>query len=427
MKEGGSLPDELIALRRVIYGEETGFLEENQLVGPNDVHGCHVLLSYDDGTGPRLVGATHAVEADLCDFAEHSGLDTAALARGVYMTRTLIAPDFRQNGLYSTLLYLSLQDFRVAGRDILYAFMLPGDTQLRDRLRYEFIDGVPPRVVTGRGGKTYELHATWGTLSYGMHRVWKTIPADLQAFLCTQGFLADEVEATVTRRLESFYRGPWLQALGNRTLAKHHYVTTLANMHQFVRWTTRILAKVVGMTPDASLRRHYIQHMKGEIDHERWIENDLGALGADVDYVVNDMVALPAVRKFMALQESLCAFRQDPVLFLAIPIAVEGLSARLPEGSGRLLFEAVASWGIADPRKATTFLGSHAHTDGGDEGHWEKTREMIARLVVSDKQMQEFLGVIHAVMDAQDEMYASYVSAPSFIASENRAAGKSAA
>ncbi|MCA2960611.1 MAG: hypothetical protein IOD12_10180 [Silvanigrellales bacterium] len=412
-----ALPAELIALRKAIYGQETGFLEDSEIVGSNDAVGCHTLVYYDEGQGLRLVGATHGAEANACDFAQESGLSEQALARGVYMSRTLIEPTFRHQGVYPLLLWLSLSEFRTRGLDLLYAFMKPGDTPLREQMKYDFLENVPPRFVRGRGGKEYELHAVWSHIAYTLHRAWTRMPPALQCYLCDQGFLAHEVERHVARRLSSFYEGPWMSKVLAGDIQKHQYVATLANMHLFVRWTTRILAKVVGMTPDAPLRRHFIQHLKGEIDHERMLENDLEVLGADVAYVTETMSPLPSVRKFMGIQESLAAFHSDPVLFLAVPMAVEGLSAQIPGSFGAGLASAMKRWGVADPRKAMTFLGSHVHTDGGGDGHWEKTRALVARLVRTDKQLQDFLGVVHAVMDTQDEMYAAFVSLPDLTSS----------
>src|SRR5262249_33063446 len=147
---------------------------------------------------------------------------------------------------------------------------------------------VPPLRFTGCHGHDYELQAMQADASYGMHLCWQHLRGTLRQ-LVTDRLLADEVIRTVQRHTSLFFENPWFQAVTAGTLTRGQYIKFLANNHQFVRWTTRILARVAGFAENADLRNHYLRHLRGEIDHELIIERDLAYLGADVDYIREHM------------------------------------------------------------------------------------------------------------------------------------------
>src|SRR5690606_21204933 len=108
-------------------------------------------------------------------------------------------------------------------------------------------------------------------------------------------------DATVRRGLDAFYTSEFCRKVFDKTMTRHEYVVTMANNHQFVRWTTRLVAKIVSDTQDAKLRKHMLGHLNGEIDHEVWIENDLRHLGVDVDYIRAQMVPNQFIHTFMCV------------------------------------------------------------------------------------------------------------------------------
>lgn len=412
----GTVPPEVRDLRREVYGLETNFLCEEDLIGPNDLFGHHICLYYDDGDGEKLIATSHLLKAENSDFVSHSGLPEELVQKGLYSSRSIVAKPYRKQGLFSLLLYVAMRECRIQGRPYMYAYMEPGDTPGRKIMRYSFIDGVAPRVVHGRNGETYEVHAAWQDVQYGAHRAFMTMPDNLKAFVHTSGLFAQEIEQTVMGRINQFYENAWFKRLYEGTLTREQYIAVLSNMHQFVRWTTRLLGRVVAMTPHSTLRRHYLAHLEGEIDHEVLLEHDLEALGADVDYVMNHMVPVVEIQEFMATQESAAAFQQDPVIFLAVPFSIEGLSGHLPDSFGPALIRCMEGWGVENPQMAISFLASHVHTDGGEDGHWQMSREMIRQFVKTEHQLQKFLNIVHLVMNSQERAYAAYANIPVFSA-----------
>jgi hypothetical protein len=193
------------------------------------------------------------------------------------------------------------------------------------------------------------------------------------------------------------------------TLVREQLVYALSNMHQFVRWTTRLLGLAVGSSHARRLRDHFLAHLSGEINHELIIERDLAHLGADVGYVLDGMVPTPGTRHFMAVQESLIGMHGDPRAFMASPLAAEGVASHLTPDFLQALEDVVAGWGVPEPRKAITFFTSHVQTDGGDDGHWETTLGLVGEHLRSEADLVRFLGGLRASMAALTRAYDEYV------------------
>jgi hypothetical protein len=163
-------------------------------------------------------------------------------------------------------------------------------------------------------------------------------------------------------------------------------------MHQFVRWTTRMLGLAVGASNPRPLRDHFLAH-----------------LGADVGYVLDAMVPTPGTRHFMAVQESLIAMHRDPLTFMASPLAAEGVASHLTPDFLDALQRVVASWDVPEPRKAISFFTSHVQTDGGDDGHWETTLARVAEPFRTETDFVRFLGALRASMGGLTRAYDEYV------------------
>ncbi len=116
----------------------------------------------------------------------------------------------------------------------------------------------------------------------------------------------------------------------------------------------------------------------------------------------------------MGVQESIVGFRADPFLLLAVPIAIESLTAHLPDGFLVDLDANVRRWGYDEPSNATTYLRSHIPLDGGVDGHWERTGRAISRSLKTEPEAQRFVGVVRMVIIAMDRALRSYVHHPDF-------------
>lgn len=208
---------------------------------------------------------------------------------------------------------------------------------------------------------------------------------------------------------EEFKAGSWSQAIINGTLTKEQYKSTLYNLHTYVQYTTRICARAVAHSDNIHLRNNYIEHLRGEINHEILIQKDLIQLGEDVDYLKKHYIPNKKTQAFMILQESVIGFYQDPIMLLACPFVAEGVSANMKPEFVDKLEETVAKWGIKEPKKAIRFVASHVKFDGGDDGHWEEVIHILPQFIKTEHDRQKFTSIIKFGLDATLNSYNSNV------------------
>jgi pyrroloquinoline quinone (PQQ) biosynthesis protein C len=192
---------------------------------------------------------------------------------------------------------------------------------------------------------------------------------------------ADEVAESIQRWVATAPTWTFFGALREHRLAREQYVYVISNLYQFVRHTTRLIGRAISNCADPELRRHWIKHLNGEVNHEVIIERDLAHLGEDVAFVMKHMAPSAAAQEFMAVQESVVAYHNDPVLFMASPLAAEAFTAFLDQRFIDDLHACVAKWGVETPKQATQFLTSHVNTDGGEDGHWRMSIDALPRLL----------------------------------------------
>lgn len=243
-------------------------------------------------------------------------------------------------------------------------------------------------------------------LDAAMHRLFLACDEAGRALLA--GRLVAEAAACLSRHAEAFAGNAWCRAVHAGRLAREQYVAALANTHQYVRYTPRLLARAISACDDEPLRDHFTRHFRGEQKHDRLIEADLRYLDVDVEFVLRAMVPWGPTLTFMSVQESMVAFHGDLTCFLAAPFVAEGLAARV----GPLVLDDLAGnihrWGYHEPARATRFLVSHVREDGGDDGHWNATLAVLARLLRDDTTQQRFLTVLHLAADAFTASYDAY-------------------
>lgn len=339
--------------------------------------------------GPRTLGVTVVpAEADLAT-ASLPGASRAAALRDLDA-----APGTPETAL---LVYVALQRARIWRRTAVVSAE-PSPMQLS--------------ALAHRGLRAAPLDAA-------MHRLFLACDEAGRALLA--GRFVAEAAACLSRHAEAFAGNAWCRAIHAGRLAREQYVTALANTHQYVRYTPRLLARAISVCSDEPLRDHFTRHFRGEQKHDRLIEADLRYLEADVEFVLRAMVPWGPTLTFMSVQESMVAFHGDLTCFLAAPFVAEGLAARV----GPLVLDDLADnirrWGYHEPARATRFLVSHVREDGGDDGHWNATLAVLARLLRDDTTQQRFLAVLHLAADAftaSYDAYADYLSlfTPPFLA-----------
>ena len=255
------------------------------------------------------------------------------------------------------------------------------------------------------GGTTWTPVAQ--RVDIAIHLAWMAASSEVQGFLREQ--LVGEAVETLERWIVRFFKTPYFQAVYDGTMTKEQYVYGLSNMHQFVRWTTRLCGLAVSHSHDRTIRNKWLEHLQGEINHEMIIEKDLQGLNVDIDYLVNHMVPSVSVQAFMVAQESAIAFHRDPILFMAAPFVAEGFTARLDQRFIDSLRRLARGWGAENPKLVTAFWASHIEYDGGDDGHWENSRKMLELYLQTDRDLLKFLNIMRLACNAFERSYSSYV------------------
>jgi hypothetical protein len=350
--------------------------------------------------GERCVAAALVAPAEASTFAATSRLSEVHLRHSLAIERMHVDPSYQGVALLPALAYLTLRRGRLLERLHVVGYVSDAEAPLCGLLDLKPLSQLSP---TRKG----ELVPVCQRLDIAVHRAYTSAGPRGQAVL--RNHFVDEAVETLDGLIARLFSTPWFASVHDGTLTREQYVYSLSNMHQFVRWTTRLIGRAVSLSDDPQLRSHFLMHLNGEINHEVVIENDLGALGADVDYVVNAMVPNIHTQEFMVVQESMIGFHEDPVLFMAAPFAAEGFAARLDQRFVDGLSRCARSWGIANPKKVTAFIASHIHFDGGDDGHWAMTRDILETHLENDMRLQQFLNAVRLSMNGFIHSYASYV------------------
>jgi hypothetical protein len=342
--------------------------------------------------------------------AEDTCFSTLSQASSQNLTRSIWISDLAVNSTYQDevlpcLLYLALRRGRIWGRKTVVCYINPAGSFSTDFLGLERLSQCA--TVNHPQSEKSVFVPMAQRLDIALHNAYTSATPRMQSFL-NQYFVSEAVE-TLDRWIPKFFQTAWFQAIYQGTLTREQYIYALSHTYQYVRFTTRLIGQAVALSNHRDLRQHWLNHLQGEVDHEVIIEKDLHHLGADVDYVVNSMIATVEVQEFIVAQESILAFHQDPVIFMAAPFVVESFGANL-DGSFIEALEATAQgWGVQNPKLVTKFLASHINYDGGDDGHWEQTRAILSQFLIDNTQIQRFLNTMHLAMNSFERSYNAYV------------------
>jgi hypothetical protein len=354
------------------------------------------------------LGTLSAAPAESSPLADRFGQNRDALLGSFHVGAIGASDELREAGLLPLLLYLGIREARRNGRSLLAVDpgLAPSDAAdipaVLASLGFEKVE--QPSAASG---------AVWASdVQRAALAAFQALPRAARDWVA-ENLLTDELEATIRDRAAQFYETSFFKKVFDGTLTRGQYIDSVANNHQFVRWTTRLLGRLVGMTDDQRLRRHFVNHLQGEVDHDTLLENDLRYLGADPEYVRTQMVPCREIQQFMVVQESVIGFHQDPVVAMATPFAIESATAFMDRRFIEALRACITSWGYSTPGRACTFLSSHIHTDGGEDGHWEGTKKMLRAYMREETTLQKALNIANLVMDGVIRAYDAYGRRPS--------------
>jgi hypothetical protein len=218
-------------------------------------------------------------------------------------------------------------------------------------------------------------------------------------------FYVREVADTVKQHVRRAFERGFFASVGRGKLSREQYVYVMSQQHSYVKYTTRILGYCVAYAQESHLRKHFSKHLSEEINHEKIIETDLAHLGADVDYVIDDLEPNVATLQFTLGELALVSHFHDSILLTAAPLAAEGLTAHLDRAFITALNDIIASWGVQNPEKATRFLASHIDFDSGYEGHFQGSMRLLAEFLTNERNLRRYVAALHAQMNSFLRIY----------------------
>lgn len=404
------IPAEALKLRQEIYVDECSIMRPENVLSSNDNGGIH-LLARDIATG-ELIGCSHMIEAEASDFPTLSGIDPQSLSNAVYASRSALKKDRRGGSIYPLLMYAGVCYYRRFGRKLMVAYLEDGDHPVQRRYNMQLIPHANIVEIPISPDKSLRIEPRFLDIDHANSINFRGLLGEEAKSIARQ-IAVTEIELTVEGWSKVVNDSPFWQRARSGMLTRDQYLLLLGQLHRFVRNTTRVIAMAWSKSDTKTLQKHFRKHVMEEIDHEVMIEADMAYLGADVDYYLNHLPTHPGIRAFNGLQESLLSHRSDPVMYMAVPFAVEGISAFINDENIIALANVIKSWGIADPRMATRFLASHRDFDGDQGGHWDGTLVMLRQYVRDEQQAREFVAISRSVFDNFGAMLASVAALPS--------------
>lgn len=178
-----------------------------------------------------------------------------------------------------------------------------------------------------------------------------------------------------------------LESGGSREL----YLSFLAQAYHHVKHTARLMGFAAAQTDDEELQDALIEYLNEERGHEKWILDDIRALGGDPEMVANGK---PGRACQVMVGYAYYAIQWiSPYSLLGMVHVLEGLSVKLAD---RLANAVQRSLGL-DGGKGFSYLTSHGRLDAG---HVEFFKSLVND--IEDGATQEI------VIDAARVMYGLY-------------------
>jgi pyrroloquinoline quinone (PQQ) biosynthesis protein C len=161
-------------------------------------------------------------------------------------------------------------------------------------------------------------------------------------------------------------------------VSRDSYTAFLCQAYHHVRHTVPLLMACGARLPMRLgwLGKHVVEYIDEEFGHERWIANDIAAVGGDVDRLL-DAGPNPSTELMVAYAYDTIA-RGNPVAFFGMVYVLEGTSVSIATNAAGIIQREL---GLSS--KAFTYLRSHGSLD---IEHIENFRQIMDRLDDTDDQ-----------------------------------------
>jgi heme oxygenase-like protein len=135
------------------------------------------------------------------------------------------------------------------------------------------------------------------------------------------------------------------------------YLDFLTQAYHHVKHTFPLLALAASMTRDERYQTGLVEYMTEERGHEKWILDDIRAMGGDADAVANGKGSIPCQAMVAYCYYSIQWI--SPYAILGMVHVLEGLSVQVAHQLAGAVQKALK----ADGQKGFTYLNSHGGLD----------------------------------------------------------------
>ena len=84
-------------------------------------------------------------------------------------------------------------------------------------------------------------------------------------------------------------------------------------------------------------------------------------------------------------------------LLTAAPLVAEGISGHMGSGFVQRLEQLIQAWGFTEPQRATRFFSSHIEYDGGEDGHFQGSMQMLSAHLTCERELRRYLAAVHGL------------------------------
>jgi len=167
----------------------------------------------------------------------------------------------------------------------------------------------------------------------------------------------DRLQAETAQEREAFFRIPLVVRSLSQGASREAYLAFLEQAYHHVRHTFPLLALAASLTTDERYQDALVEYMEEERGHEKWILDDIAALGGNAAAVASGEGG--AACRIMVGYAYYAIERISPYAMLGSTHVLEGLSVLLAD---RLADKLKSQFGLVDDT-GFSYLRSHGSLD----------------------------------------------------------------
>ena len=188
-------------------------------------------------------------------FQKYTQLPIDAMDNTLAIDAVWVDPKVKLNQVLPVALYFALRSGRIRGMANVVTLIAQPNTgiPIATLMQLESLSKVPVINVNNQ-----KMIAVAGRIKYSMVKLLDQFYENDRSQMLD--FFADEVVATYKLWLQKFFNGSWARSIIDERISKEQYICSLYNLHQYVKFTTRICSRCSAHSDEGLRLNQYIQH-----------------------------------------------------------------------------------------------------------------------------------------------------------------------